>query len=356
MSPRIALDCRSLQDGSRSRGIGNVVRFLIPELALRLPNLVLFTDSTQREIESFNLPIIAWNPKAPLADFLTQHQVAHIHFMAQYNVPLNLDFSYSVTVHDLFNEYLFINSQKDLIQQQKTVAPLRAAKWLFAVSQYTRSELITRHHFSPHSIIVTYPGHSPHLGKIHQESPNLEPEYSVPYILTLGNFQTRKNQLNMIKATIALNRNRAQKIHYIAVQTDGYWTAKMVGLFHILLAGQIRYFHFLGWVSDLQLTALFKYAKLFSFVSKAEGFGIPVLEAMAFDIPILAGNATAMPEVGQDGVEYANPDSINDIRQKMAECLEHPTISPELKRKRNAILNQFTYAKMADLMTERFNF
>jgi glycosyltransferase involved in cell wall biosynthesis len=71
--------------------------------------------------------------------------------------------------------------------------------------------------------------------------------------------------------------------------------------------------HFLGYVSDGELKALYKHAIAYVFPSLWEGFGLPILEAYSCGCPVLASNAGALPEVGGKAAIYVNPESENDL-------------------------------------------
>ncbi len=352
MPTRIAIDCRSLQDASRLRGIGNVVKHLLPELAPLLPTMVILSTAEGPDIDT-PLPVLRWPKTEDLETFLRRNSVCHLHFMAQYNVPADFTFPHSVTVHDLFNWHRWVNPKKDWATQQALVSRLRNANFLFTVSEFTKSELVTRHGVSPELIHVTYPGQNTHLQA--ENRPDRPSPFPFPYILSIGNFEPRKNLSNMIKAVLLANKSRSEKLHFVAVQSRGNIIQLAIHWLQIAWAGQSRYFHFLGWVSDELLTDLYQNTRLFCFVSRAEGFGLPLLEAMPFDIPILTSTRTALPEVGQNGVAYADPESITDIATQIGQLLDHPAISPDLRAKRQATLAQFTYARMAQEMLRIFN-
>ncbi len=355
MTSLIALDCRPLQDASRYRGIGNVVRHLIPELARLIPNLILLTITEDPKIDNFSVPVLDIPRKkmAHLASFLTQHNVTHIHFTAQYNVPSNFTLSHTITVHDLFTRYRGKNEAKDLAIRLKMKAHLSHANALFAISDFTKNELIETFQFAPDYIHVIYPGAPTHLDTVITNVRPHPEQIPSPYILSIGDFEARKNQNNMIKAVIKLNASKTEKVHYVACIGKGT-TVPLPLRWQILRAKQSAYFHFLNFVSDVQLAALYQHTALFCFISKAEGFGLPLLEAMRFNIPILTSNTSSLPELGQDAVAYANPTNITHICHQMAQHLNVPPTNTIIA-KRHAILTQFTYANMAMDMSQKIN-
>lgn len=91
--------------------------------------------------------------------------------------------------------------------------------------------------------------------------------------------------------------------------------------------------HVLGFVSEGQKSWLFKNAKLYVFTSLSEGFGIPPLEAMAYKLPVLASNRTAIPEVCGDAAVYFNPEDKNDIAEKILETVDNTKLKDELVKR-----------------------
>lgn len=93
------------------------------------------------------------------------------------------------------------------------------------------------------------------------------------------------------------------------------------------LEGRVR---LLGWVSDADLEGLYGAARCFAFPSLAEGFGLPVLEAMQRGVPVACSQASSLPEVAGDAVRYFDPLDVADIRGAVAELLEDEVLRSRL--------------------------
>lgn len=136
------------------------------------------------------------------------------------------------------------------------------------------------------------------------------------YILFVGNVKPHKNLENALAAFKRLNNTNL--FFYIVGQKEGFTsgaahTQKLEKLVDELKAKVF----FTGKVSDAELKNFFANAKAFIFPSTYEGFGLPVLEAMKFNIPVIASNAASIPEVGGSAIIYFNPYDIEDIKEKM---------------------------------------
>lgn len=102
-----------------------------------------------------------------------------------------------------------------------------------------------------------------------------------------------------------------------------------------------------GFVSNEERERAYQNASLFVFPSLSEGFGLPPLEAMAQGLPVLAANASCMPEVLGDAAEFFDPHDAKALAEKINSLLDHPERLAEMQAKGYARLGQFSWAKMA---------
>ena len=91
--------------------------------------------------------------------------------------------------------------------------------------------------------------------------------------------------------------------------------------------------HVLGFVSEGEKIWLFKNAKLYVFPSLSEGFGIPPLEAMAYGLPVVASNLTAIPEVCGDAAVYFDPTDKDDIARVILSTVDNDKLKKDLIKK-----------------------
>jgi glycosyltransferase involved in cell wall biosynthesis len=105
---------------------------------------------------------------------------------------------------------------------------------------------------------------------------------------------------------------------------------------------------FPGWVSAADLDGLYNAASCFVFPSFREGFGLPLLEAMAREVPIACSNSSALPEVAGDAALYFDPDRPDTIAGAIARILDDPTLAAELIDRGRARQRMFTWSKAAE--------
>ena len=139
---------------------------------------------------------------------------------------------------------------------------------------------------------------------------DLEPVYKDSrYFLIVGRRNKHKNVPNMITAF-----SKANIPEDIKLIISGKLSSKDDDLLELIDTLQIRdRIYFWGETSDFELISLFKYTMGLLFVSKFEGFGLPVLEGMAAGCPVITSNAASLPEVAGDCATLVDPDSISSI-------------------------------------------
>jgi glycosyltransferase involved in cell wall biosynthesis len=161
-------------------------------------------------------------------------------------------------------------------------------------------------------------------------------------ILSVGVLQTRKNTLNMLKALNDL----PPQYKLVLCGGDGYGSEAIHAFIHNeSLEGRVK---LLGHVDDERLAALYQTASVFLFPSFEEGFGIPVLEALANGVPVVTSNVSSMPEVGGEAVLYVNPHDPQDLAQKVVQAVEELPLRASLIQKGYARAREFTWRRTAE--------
>ena len=100
---------------------------------------------------------------------------------------------------------------------------------------------------------------------------------------------------------------------------------------------------FLGWVASDKIPALYGNAALFVYLSSVEFFGLPVLEAMASNVPVIAANKMSLPEVVNDAGILVEPDNIQEVAQRMQELLTSENMRKNLIEKGKNNIKQFRW-------------
>ena len=150
------------------------------------------------------------------------------------------------------------------------------------------------------------------------------------YTLSVGTIEPRKNIERLIDAYASLPAELRMSCPLVLVGGQGWNSAQI----HQKIArysedGWLRY---LSFVPDADLAPIYSGAKVFACISHYEGFGLPVLEAMASGVPVICSQVASLPEVGGDAVLYVDPNSTEQIREALAQLIVDDAKCAELIR------------------------
>jgi glycosyltransferase involved in cell wall biosynthesis len=228
-----------------------------------------------------------------------------------------------VTIHDLiFLRYPHYYKPIDRkIYFQKVHYACRVADRIIAVSTQTRKDIIRFLNIDPAKIRVVFQSISP----LFFENPKTGPEelrrkYHLPeqYILSVGTLEQRKNQLTLLKAVHEGNLD----LSIVLVGKQTRYAAEL----HAYAArnGMKEKVIMPGQVPDEDLTGLYKNARGMVYISEFEGFGLPVIEAMASGCPVVTSNTSCMPETAAGAALLCDPNNIREIYHAIHSILNNP--------------------------------
>jgi glycosyltransferase involved in cell wall biosynthesis len=202
-----------------------------------------------------------------------------------------------VTVHDLSFERLpgLMSMRDRLLFRTLVPRSARRADRVLAVSEWTKRDLVERYGIAAERIAVTRNGVDPLF------HPNGEARKGPPYALFVGGIQPRKDPLTALEA-LALHDRELRLLVVGSEKRGGHAFREAVRRL-----GLERRVELTGHVEREELATLYRGAECLVFPSRYEGFGLPVLEAMASGIPVVASNAGALPEVAGDAALLVEP-------------------------------------------------
>ena len=250
-----------------------------------------------------------------------------------------------VTVHDL--SFLIypksVTLRTRLILGSLVPLSIRRAARVIAVSEHTKRDLIERYGIPAEKITVVYEAAGP---AFHETSAtSLPPGVTEPFVLAVGNVEPRKNLERLVDAFAALASGgtfSGQLV--IAGKQTG--RAESVGR-AVRNHGLERRIVFTGYLTEAELNGLYNRAALFVYPSLYEGFGLPPLEAMRCGCPVVASNASAMPEVLGDAALLVDPRSSPAIAQAMEAVLTRTELRQALREKGRRRAERFSWEKAA---------
>jgi glycosyltransferase involved in cell wall biosynthesis len=170
-------------------------------------------------------------------------------------------------------------------------------------------------------------------------------QISYPYILYVGSIEPRKNLLRLLEAYRQL-RLWSTKWRLVIIGARNYWKSSPV-MDHVAEFGLEQCVRFTGYVPDEDLPALYNGADLFVFPSLYEGFGLPVLEAMACGTPVVTSNSSSLPEVAGDAALLVDPYDVEAIAAAMVRVLADPDLAEALRQKGLRRAGEFTWERTA---------
>ncbi|HET9698450.1 MAG TPA: glycosyltransferase family 1 protein [Terriglobales bacterium] len=229
---------------------------------------------------------------------------------------------------------------------KRTLCRLAVAKsaGLIANSQFTKQEIVSRFGGQGRDVTVALLG-----GPTADGSQRRNPD--VPFLLFIGTLEKRKNVAALVDAYQAVRKQRLPH-RLVLVGDPGYgWEAIAEAISRNPFKSDIEV---RGYVEPAELDALYRSAALFVFPSLHEGFGLPILEAMARGCPVLCSRSGAIPEVGGDAVEYSSIETPEALGANIARLLSSETRLSELAELGKKQLSKFSWRKCGELHLQAF--
>ena len=222
---------------------------------------------------------------------------------------------------------------------------VRRSAVLLAPSEFSRERLLAHYDVPADRVVVTRPIVAPKIVAPGSEDPaatgagtadQLAPlDLPRPYILSVGELQPRKNLARLVEA-VRIARERGLDAGLVIAGLRG-WRAEEVDA-AIARHGAGSWTRVLGYVSPATLAALLNGARVVAHVSLYEGFGLPVLEAMAAGTPVVASRGSAIPEVAGDAALLVDPMDPDAIAAAIAEAAsDEPLRATLIERGRSRV-------------------
>jgi glycosyltransferase involved in cell wall biosynthesis len=244
-------------------------------------------------------------------------------FSPGYNAPLFCRAPFIFTIHDLIHIRCPESSKPQFTLYYATVMKraCRHAARILTVSEFTRKE------------IIDWSGVPPE--KVENVGNGIEPAYRpvgdsyglpFPYLLAVTNRKPHKNELRIVEAFAKADLDSRLHLAFTGQPTPelAEWIEKQ---------GITARVEFLGAILEERLPSLYRGAEALIFPSLYEGFGLPIVEAMACGTPVVTSNVTAMPETAGDAALFADPRSVEQIRKAVEQVVGDSSLRQGLKER-----------------------
>lgn len=381
---KIGIDARLYNE----TGVGGYIRNLISNLSEIDNKNNYFIYLRKREYDEFipknerwqkRLADVQWHTlseQIQMPQLLMSDNLDLVHF-PYFSIPVLYPGKFIITVHDLTITHFDTGRATTLprpIYRLKRVGyeivlktGIRRAKKIIAVSNFTKKEI--REHFkvNENKIVVTYEAGNMDE-RCHPENKRSGDERSCMapvermgflaslgitnnrYFLCVGNAHPHKNLEKLIDAFLSIKNN---DFKLVLVGNDNFFYPRLKEYVKEKNAnGKII---FTGFVENRDLPEWYQNAYAFIFPSLMEGFGLPALEAMENNCPVLVSDSSSLPEICGDAAIYFDPAKKEEIKNVMEKIIASPTLRKELINKGETQCQKFSWKKMAEETLSVYN-
>ncbi len=360
---KIGIDARFYDES----GVGRYLRNLIHQLKNLDKKNQYFIFLLEKDFEKFentknftgvsaNFTWYGFAEQFKLPSLLNRFKLDLVHF-PHFNVPIFYTGKFVVTIHDLIHQHFQMRratTLAPLIYKAKQIGyktvfknAVSKSQKILVPSEYVKNLLKEEWNVKDEKIVVTYEAVDDKIhtliNKINSNQINsVMKKFNIkpPYIFYVGNAHLHKNVEGLIKAFINL-RKQYQYLTLVLSGQDHYFWQRIKKEF------QHKDLIFTGFVSDKELGTLYKNAEAFILPSLEEGFGIPLLEAMACGVPVVSSDAGSLPEVGEDAAIYFNAKDQQDIENKINQVLKSERLRQDLILKGKKRVLNFSWEVLA---------
>jgi len=230
---------------------------------------------------------------------------------------------------------------------------IRQAWRVWTVSEFSRKELCRFYRVDEKKVVVIPNGVgfefrpvTDSTGKMAEQAVLSRYGITGPYILALGNIHPRKNLARLLDAYLHLQEERKSLPSMVWAGLERWDSGELIE--RARSAGVIL----TGFVPQEDLPALYRQAVMLVYPSLYEGFGLPVLEAMACGTPVVTSNTTSLPEVAGDAALTVDPMNVGEITQAMARLLDDTFLRKGLREAGLERSKTFTWTRTAQLLLD----
>ena len=301
--------------------------------------------------KQITLPIKAWLTGCSLV-FCTDYFVPYMH----------LGFNTVSVFHDAFIWEYPSHYNKYWLGLFKTfgVSAAKKASAVVTVTSYAKDQIAKYSGIDATKIVPIHIGPKSSIAENEFDAivdHIVEPLLQKKYILHVGTIEKRKNLTTLLKAFELYLQNNSQDLYLIIVgQKSNKPTLKDDAVFEMVAASSLlkERVIFTGFLPDFQTAELYKHAALYVFPSVNEGFGIPILEAFAHEVPVLVAGNTCLPEVAGNAAIGFDPLDAQGLGTLITQTLSDPSTLQDLKQKGTERLKHFSWNNTLDALEAVF--
>jgi glycosyltransferase involved in cell wall biosynthesis len=358
---KIAIDGHCI--GLRRTGSETYVSNLVKHLALLEPNgetYALYLNSGQSLdgvkvnacFQTRTIPTSAPHVRFALFYPMESRRRSFDVFHSQFSVPPLLRGRRVLTIYDLsFERFPEFFQPRFRVQMKLMVRwSCKRADQIITISESSKRDLVEIYKIDPERITVTYPGPAENCKPMDAEQARnrLREAYGIeqPFILYVGNLEPRKNLPRLLEAFAQL-RQKELIAHKLIIVGQKAWLYD--GIFETIrkhsLEGEVV---LTGYIPGDDLPVFYTAAALTVYPSLYEGFGLPVVEAMACGSPVITSLGSSLEEIAKDAAVLVDPYSVSSIAAAIETVANSSELQRELREAGLARAACFSYRKMAE--------
>ena len=357
---KVAIDKRPLISGHMVRGIGVHTRELLRALGLKTKKLK--------------------DLKTEAVDFgkvnLERYDLVHFPYFHPFflTIPPKVPTKFIVTIHDLI-PLLYPKHHppgiKGRLRYRMQKRRVKNADGIITISETSKKDIVRFLGVSPQKIYVTYLAPREIFKKIYDKNrlAEVRKKYKLPskFVLYVGDVNYNKNVLGLVKACriaklpLVICGKQANEIanstsDIFSLEGPRDWIRYLFGQPHPEHAHYQKLLSEfkkgakilrLGYVSDIDLVAVYNLANVYCQPSFYEGFGLPVLEAFACGTPVVIAKTQALVEIAEGAALLANPEDVNDIADKITEIINNNGLREKMIKAGEKKVEKYSWSKTA---------
>lgn len=366
---KILIDGRGIKKTGIGRYIENTLKEILKIDSSNQYELLLRDEDLEKlDLKADNLEFVRTTAnffgvkeQTEILSILKERKPDLVHF-TNFNFPVAYSGKFVITIHDLTllhfrnlrnsvarKAYYILKEQvmRNVVLKQG----MKKAEVVIVPSEYVKEDVAKTFKVRRSKIAVTYEAADTEFskGRINLEKKGI----NKPYVLYVGNAYPHKNLERMVIAFGKLITDYVLDYQLvIAGKKDSFHEGLEEAVKEADLQERVI---FTGFVTDQELSGLYNNASLYVFPSLSEGFGLPPLEAMAHELPVVSSNTTCMPEILSDAAVYFDPKDTDEMAKAMLEVLTDSKLSEKLVKKGRAQVKKYSWKKTAKQTLEIYN-
>ena len=336
-------------------GASNYIVNLVKHLNLKNEALIISLFHKNEYLKKSNLgkKFFFYNRVGFLNKYVRKINKAYFEYYSKTNSPDIIHYTYFnekifykskakkvITEYDLIKEKFYKENYKDQIEYKKKL--FEKVDQVICISNNTKKDLLKEYNMDASKISVI------NLSVNKDKSFRTRPLNVRPFILYVGNRERYKNFINAVKAYS--KSDKLKKDFDFVCFGGGKFTKLEENLFKELKVDRNRFYFFDGDEEDLNF--FYHKARLFIFPSLYEGFGLPLLEAMNMECPVICSNTSCFPEVVNNAAILFDPENIDSIKFQIEKTIYDEELLINLKDKGNKNLLKYSWEECS-LETEK---